>query len=322
LTATTYVPAAPPWTFDTTTEGFAFGEGTELAVTSITRNTNPVGITHGAGSLDIEIDLSTSLTATGYIYIDLLPAPLDLTGKRFSCWVNVPAGLVGCGMQMVAKTGAGKNWNAAWQNLDAAGWKLFTWDVNLADVTEIGMQILRNTSGPAYVGTIYTDEWTITDTPIVTSSIYNFDSSTQGWTNDLITDLAITSLVWDGNAANAKAGAGSVVLTADFSTSTTAQGYFYVDLASAPVDLTGKTVDIWINVPANMVGYGAQIACKTGAAKTWNAQWCNISAAGWQKLSWVNVNLTDVQEIGLQVLRNSAPTAFTGTFNVDEITYY
>lgn len=319
-TATTYVPASQPWTFDANTEGFLTGAAGEMAVTSIIRNTTPSGITHGAGSLAININTSSAADAKGYVYIDLLPAPLDLTGKKFSYWVNVPAGMVGCGMQMVAKTGTGKAWNASWKNLDTAGWVKFTWDVNLADVTELGMQILRN-SGPSFTGVIYTDEWTITDIPPASTAVYSFDLSSQGWANDLVTDLAISVLAWDNNAANAKAGAGCIALTADFSTSMTAQGYFYVDLAATPLDLTGKTVDIWINVPAAMVGYGAQVACKTGAGKAWNAGWNNISASGWQKMTW-DPNLADVQEIGLQILRNNAAGAFSGTLYADEITYY
>ena len=182
------------------------------------------------------------------------------------------------------------------------------------------MQILRN-SGPAFVGTLYTDEWTVTNVPVVSGAIYNFDTDVQGWTNDTVTDLAVSALAWDSTAANAKAGAGSLLLTCDFSASLTSQGYIKVNLAATPLDLSAKSVDMWINVPAAMVGYGVQIACKTGAGLAWHGFWNNLSASGWLKVT-CNPALADVQELGLQFVRNSTPAAFTGTLNVDEITYY
>ena len=319
-TATQVVSTGPPYTFETSDEGFVNDiYSSDLAFTAAVRST--ADFHSGAASLMATGDFTTSALAQGYVYKDLDASPINMTGKQMSVWINVPASIAGTGfgLQMVAKLTSAKNWNAQWFNLDTAGWKKFVWEVNAADVYQIGVMLCRN-SGFAYSGNIYIDDIEITDIPVVTSAVHNFDLSSEGFVNDTVTDVAVSAAAWNTAPAGLTVGAGSLALTADFSTSATAQGYIYKDFASSPLDLTGKTVSVLVYTPANMVGYGMQIACKTGAAKNWHAGWITLDTAGWKKYSWL-ADLADVQEVGLQFLRNNVTTPFTGTFYIDELNY-
>jgi|GEM_PF-2785047 len=318
-TNTTGVTAGPPYTFETDTQGFEPDLVTDLAITAVARSTSDAHA--GVGSLACSADFSSAPAIQGYIYVDRSSSPIDMTGKRMTVWINVPASIAGqgWGIQLVAKYGAAKNWNAQWFNLDNSGWRQFVWDVNRADIQEIGIQFSRNNSATSFTGTIYVDDITVSDIPVVVSARYNFDADAMGWFNDITTDVAITAIAHTTTPANVSVGAGALACTGAF-TGLTSQGYIGIDLAATPVDLTTGEISLLFYAPAEMVGYGMQIAYKTGAGKTWNAAWQNIDTAGWKKYS-CTPGVANVTEVGIQVLRNNDPDAYSGQFYVDEVNF-
>ncbi len=318
-TATTGTTSGPPYTFETDTQGFTFDNITDVAITAVSRST--ADYHSGNASLACTANFSASPAIQGYVFVDLSASPVDMTNKRMTAWINVPASIVGqgWGIQLVAKYGAAKTWNAQWFNLDAAGWRQFVWDVNRADIRELGIQFSRNGSSVSYTGPLYIDDITVTDIPVVVSARYNFDAGTMGWFNDTVTDTAITAIAHTTVPANVSIGAGALVCTGDFS-SATAKGYIGVDLLATPVDLTTGEITVLFYAPAEMVGYGMQIAYKTGPGKTWGAAWRTIDTAGWKKYS-CTPGVSNVTEVGIQVLRNGLPTPYTGQFFIDEVNF-
>ncbi len=139
-----------------------------------------------------------------------------------------------------------------------------------------------------------------------------------------MTDLACTAVTWDGNAANAHTGSGSIYGTFDFTGSLTAQGLVYYNLAAFPINLTGKTLNVWVNIPVAIAnqGYGIQVVAKTPG---WNAQWINITASGWQLFSFDvdkagTVNAAGITEVGVMISRNNSAVAYSGPIQIDDVT--
>lgn len=188
-------------------------------------------------------------------------------------------------------------------------------------------------------GATATSSATPTATETQVASLYNFDSTLQGWEVSTYSnppddgELGITGA--SISSAQVYAGEGAAALTCNFTgnlgTTTTAKGAFKIDLSSNPENLTGKTITVHVYVPVvltqppyNSAPYGAKVYVKTGDGWTWaDGGWENLLTSGWNTFTFSpsGVGETDTREVGIQIGKGTETPDWAGTIYVDEVNW-
>ncbi|MCE5300053.1 MAG: hypothetical protein LLG37_04165 [Spirochaetia bacterium] len=192
-----------------------------------------------------------------------------------------------------------------------------------------------------------TDPATETPTTVVVPTATNtpvprYDFETPSQLADWSTEALFGTVVATDGAGHT--GANYVSATVDFN-ATTVDAYFY---HTAPwdsgingfpsFDMTGKTLSVWVNIPAGMVDAIAPYRCQVfiqNQAWQWEAKAYNITASGWQKFTmgagfdytlggctFSNpTNVTDIIKWGIKLERGSSTQDCTEAIAFDDINW-
>ncbi len=164
---------------------------------------------------------------------------------------------------------------------------------------------------------------------------YHFDSNLGGWMlNPALT--GITSAVLNTSPLYVSAGAGSVQLTCDFTGQTytaTAAGELGYDYSAAPLNLTGKTVKVYVYSQGGITSlspvYEIELYLKSPGL-TKHGYVTNLITAGWASASYPmslytsGIDLTNITYVGFRITKSysgSVSPDWSGTLYLDEVTW-
>lgn len=182
---------------------------------------------------------------------------------------------------------------------------------------------------------------TATSTPIEVPVAMTFDFATDQ-TSSWVAKPSMSALTWDSTAGDGNNGStGCLQVTyAGTGTQTNSAGTITYEVpwgtnnpgSFGEINMTGQTIDVWINVPAGMVNNFA-INFDVQQDTKWNdyTNWVPLTAAGWQEATFplsasamalTGGDITKVNQIVIQVLKTAdASPDFSGTLLFDDISW-
>ncbi|MDP2942028.1 MAG: hypothetical protein Q8O36_00725, partial [Candidatus Omnitrophota bacterium] len=357
-----YAQSTERYGFETGTQGwvpstYQYGQ----AITAVAQSSDRAVV--GTYSLKMTTNLigGSSTNASGEAYVDMrynppsgVIAPVDLQAQTVTAYVYCPTGSRGNpsapnGVQIFVKDQNFNSLYGSWINIVENTWMQLTMTVNNAGafdstkVIVVGFKIGAGTgstatySGPLYLDVVSFDIGT-PEQPSPTNQRYDFETGTQGWTYSTYQyGLAVTSV--QQSATRAALGTYSLQLNTNLigGSQTNSNGEAYVDMrytppsgVSAPVNLNGVPVTIWVYCPTGSRGdnnnpNGIQIFVKDETWKSEYSTWVNIFENVWFKVTlipsttapqngWMDAGFdpTKIISVGVKI---GAGTGSTATYN-------
>ena len=156
---------------------------------------------------------------------------------------------------------------------------------------------------------------------IADTAVYPFEDGTvMGWANDLAGNLVITS-----STAQAHRGTHSIMLTGTFPTSQTGASV----TPPSVTNIVGKAIDMWLWVPSDFPGGGAEIFVQSTATMFWqNGPLITITKGGWTRLTYDPLNPAydtagadpaNITRLGVKIV---ASALYTGSVYLDSVNVY
>ena len=200
---------------------------------------------------------------------------------------------------------------------------------NTATITLTGTPVNSSTVTPTITATS-----TVTVTPTnVTSGLWNFEGTLEGWQVTTSVQTAFTSANYSNASYDSAPGAAAV--SCNFTGTggaATQKGRFFIDLTSAPVDVSAKSgVSIPMYIPAGLTdqtpAYGIMLYMKVeggtwvntgGGTLTSAGGWVNWCAAATSKPAGSN----SLEGIMIEIIKADATADFNGIMYFDSIRVY